>query len=319
MRINKYLPIIIIIITIIISLGKQLSAGVIDRVVAVVNDDVITQIELDDLIVPIYEQYKDIYTGDEFTAKLEKAYRNMLDQLIEEKLILQEAKRLEIKVDEAEVEQRLTEVKERFPSEDVFEDAIASQNLTVNKLKGKYREQLMVQRLIDKEIGRKVAVPPFEINQYYDEHKEDFVVPEQVNVRTILINLENRTEEAAKERTADILAQLKKGEDFVALVEKYSDDTTVTLGGDMGYIQRGTMMKEIDEVLFSLNIGEISQAVKTKLGFYIFKIEDKKEKQYRSFQEIQPQISQKLYREKAAKHYKQWVEKLKEDAYIQIR
>lgn len=298
---------------------------VLDKVIAVVNDEIITQSELDRLLIPIYEKYRKTYSGDELVVRLNQARQGLLSQLIEDKLVYQEAKRLGVKVSEEEVNSRFEEFKTRFASAAEFENLLKEQGLTATKLKERYRQQIAIRKLQQYEVQTKVIVTPKDIEDYYRRHLGKFTREESARVRAITLK---KGEEAAKATSADpavraraeeILSRLYRGEDFGELAKIYSQDTKASQGGDLGWVRRGDLVNAIDQVLFNLKEGEISPILETATSHHIFKIEEKKTRHTKSLGEVREDISDHLFQSKTRRRFKEWVRELKKSAYISIR
>jgi len=299
-----------------------LKAEIVDGIVAVVNNEVVTQVELNAILLPIYTQYKSTYSDEELLKKIDEAKKNILYQLIEDKLILQEAHKIGMPATDEEVAERLEQIKSQFSSSQEFKSALASQGLTVVDLKEKYREQIMIKKMVNREVRSRVSVTPIEIALFYEKNKDDFNLPAQVKVMTIMI----RKSEADPESNTDSLKKIKmielkiaEGEDFAKLAREYSQDPSAVDGGDMGYIGKGQMMKKIDEVIFSLQPGEISETIETPVGYHVFKIVEVKEAGAESFDEARMQIENYLFQEKAKERFDEWMTNLKENAYISVK
>ena len=299
-----------------------LKAEIVDGIVAVVNNEVVTQVELNAILLPIYTQYKSTYSDEELLMKIDEAKKNILYKLIEDKLILQEAHKIGMPATDEEVAERLEQIKSRFSSSEEFKSALASQGLTVVDLKEKYREQIMIKKMVNREVRSRVSVTPIEIALFYEKNKDDFNLPAQVKVMTIMI----RKSEADPESNTDSLKKIKmielkmaEGEDFTKLAREYSQDPSAVDGGDMGYIGKGQMMKKIDEVIFSLQPGEISETIETAVGYHVFKIVEVKEAGAESFDEARMQIENYLFQEKAKERFDEWMTNLKENAYISVK
>ncbi len=298
---------------------------VLDKVVAVVNDEVITQSELDQFLAPIYDQYKsNNLSQGELASKMNEARQSLLNQLIEDKLVYQEAKRLGVQVTEEEVTARLNEFKEKFKSDD-FEKLLVSQGLTISKLRDRYREQLAIQKLHQHEVRSKVIVTPKDIEGYYRSHLDKFSKKESVRARTITIRksedpVKKKEEDAMAKASADeILRQLYGGANFEDLAKQYSQDTKAASGGELGIVERGDLVNPIDGVVFNLKPGEISPVLETDMGFHIFKIEEKNEQETKTMEAVRDQIQDLVFREKSHIRFKEWMEELKKNAYISIR
>lgn len=299
-----------------------LKAEIVDGIVAVVNNEVVTQAELNAILLPLYTQYKSTYSDEELLMKIDEAKKNILYKLIEDKLILQEAHKIGMPATDEEVAERLEQIKSQFSSSEEFKSALASQGLTVVDLKEKYREQLIKEKMVNREVRSRVSVTPIEIALFYEKNEDDFNLPAQVKVMTIMI----RKSEADPESNTDSLKKIKmielkiaEGEDFAKLAREYSQDPSAVDGGDMGYIGKGQMMKKIDEVIFSLQPGEISETIETPVGYHVFKIVEVKEAGAESFDEARMQIENYLFQEKAKERFDEWMTNLKENAYISVK
>lgn len=293
----------------------------IDRIVAVVNDEPITQSELDSLLVPIYEQYRSAYTGQEFVEKMNEARQNLLNQLIEDRLIAQEAKRVGVPVTEEEIDFQLSEVKKKFPSENEFRMFLEQQNVNLDSLRDRYRDQIAVRKLHQYEVRQKVIVSPKEIEEYYLKHLDEYTEKEKLKVRTIMIRMkvDEDGNDIARPLIDRIVSDLKEGASFAELAKEYSEETHAAQGGELGFIKRGELIEEFDSVLFSLPVGELSPVLETQVGYHIFQVEAKQEKKTKSLGEVKDEISNVIFRRKSKERYEKWIEELKENAYISIK
>ncbi|MFH1594395.1 MAG: peptidylprolyl isomerase [Candidatus Omnitrophota bacterium] len=295
-------------------------AEVVDKIVVIVNDEIITQGDIDSILMPIYWQYKDLYSGQELASRLDEARRNVLQKMIQDKLFLTEAQKRGIEVDEKSVREKIDELKKRFSTEEDFKNALARENMMESELEKKYRERIMIDTLVEREIRRRVSVSPSEVLAYYDLHKADYLKSKEMRLRSLLIKVnETRNEERAERFAKIILRRLKEGGDFALLARRYSDGPYADVGGDMGWVREGELMKRIDELVFNMEIGEISGLLKTDLGFHIFKVEEVAPVHMREFNEVKEDIEKLLFGSKSEKNLKEWLERIKEDAYIAFR
>ena len=312
----------LILLCIILFYSTCLKAEIVDGIVAVVNDEVITHAELNAILLPIYTQYKSTHSDEELLKKIDEAKKNILYQLIEDKLILQEARKIGMPATDEEVNERLEQIKSQFTNNEEFKSILASQGLTIADLKEKYREQIMIKKMINREVRSRVNVTPIEAALFYEKNKDDFDVPAQVKVMTIMIRKNEKDPEANNDSLKKIkMIELKiaEGDDFSKLAREYSQDPSAVEGGDMGYINKGQMMKKINEVIFSLEPGEISKTIETPVGYHIFKINAFREAGTESFDEARPQIENYLFQEKAKERFDEWMSELKENAYISVK
>jgi parvulin-like peptidyl-prolyl isomerase len=293
---------------------------VVNKVVAIVNDEVITQQDVEQLEAILYAQYVQEYKGGELLQKMEELKKDLLKQMIDDKLILSRAKELNIKATEDEINEKLEYIKSGFPSEQAFNETLETQGITVANLKDRYRDQIMMKKIVEFEIRSRVSVLPSEIVKYYEEHKEDFKLDERYKFRHILIKgSDDVSFELAKVEIEGIYNKLKEGYDFAELAKEYSQGPNKEQGGDMGYIRRGEMLPELDQVMFSLKPGEISMPVKSKLGYHIFKLEDITHSGYLSLENVKQDIEKLLYQTKLKEKLDEWLLELRSKAYISIK
>ncbi len=305
--------------------GTAYSAEVLDKVAAVVNDEIITQSELDILLGPIYEQYKKEFSGQTLMVKMNETRQKLLNQMIEDRLVYQEAKRLKVQVTEEEITERFEEFKARFPKEEDFQAFLARQGLAVSKLRERYREQIAIRKLQQYQIRSKIMVTPKDIENFYRHHLKQFTQEERVRVRTITIKKSTdpakkaEADAAAKAKAEDILRRLYAGEPFEALARQFSEDTKAAEGGELGVVRRGDLVDAIDNVLFSLKAGECSPVIDTAVGYHIFKVEEKMAKKSQLLDEVRGAIHDEVFRRKSRRQFKEWMSELKKNAYISIR
>lgn len=311
----------IIVISIALVMSAALSqAATINKFVAIVNDEVVTQQDVDQLLGVLYAQYSQEYKGDELLQKMEQVKKDILNQIIEDKLVLSRAKELGIKVTESEISERLDYIKNGFPSEDKFYDALNTQSVTIANLKDRYRDQIMMKKLVDYEVKSKISVLPSEISAYYEKHRSQFRQGDKYRVKNILIKAKDEVSfELAKVEIDNIYSKLKAGENFDDLAMQYSQGPNAEKGGDMGYIEKGQMLEALDNAIFKLRPGEFSEPVKSEIGYHIFKVEDIQYGKQPSLEDTQRDIQMTLFQEKFKTNVDEWLSGLKKKAYICIK
>ncbi|MEK6645333.1 MAG: peptidylprolyl isomerase [Candidatus Firestonebacteria bacterium] len=269
---KKYLSTIFIIVC--LSVKVVFAGSIVDKVVAIVNDDVILMSELNAVLNPILTENADKFKSEDGKKKLQELKKEMLNRMIDERLIIQEAKKQNVELSKGETETQLKEMKSRFPDEATFDEALRRENLTLEVYKERLKENIMAQKLVSKSVSAKIAVTDKEVKEYYDKKKNEFKESLKMKVRHILIKITN-TEDVAYNKAKEILGKIKNGDDFSKIAKEYSDDeTTKEIGGDLGIIKKGDMIKEFDDAAFSLSSGEVSSIIKTPLGLHIIKVDE---------------------------------------------
>lgn len=209
--------------------------------------------------------------------------------------------------------QKAKVVNDMITQELLFQEA-KKQNLgddkTVLETLENMKKQIMVQRLLQKQVADKVTVADKEVKDYFSAHKEEFNLPERVKAAHILVK--------SKEEADAVLAKAKKNEDFAKLAQEYSIDPSKVNGGDLGYFERGRMIPEFESAVFALKTGELSGVVKTQFGFHIIKLLDKKPVEARKYEEVEGEIKAKLLQEKQADAFNKLIETLKNGAKVSV-
>lgn len=308
-----------------ISFAYAAQEELLDRVVAVVNDEVITQAELDAFLRPVYEDYSQQYSGEELGKMVQDARQKLLNQLIEDKLVYQEAVKQGIVVTEYELEEEVRKFRQQLEKPDELEVALEKEGMTLKDLREKLRKQAMVRQLHDREIRSKVVVSPLEIENFYKENPDKFVVKERVKVRSLTLKKSEEArskgipDEKARKRIAELQQKLFEGQDFERMVQGSSEDGRARQGGLGEWIERGGMIESVDEVLFKTPIGELTDVVETPIGYHIFRVEDKETAKTRTLEETRDQITGYLFQQKSNDRFSEWMQGLKRTAYISIR
>lgn len=301
---------------ILVFLALPVYAELIDEVVATVNGEVITLSELERILVPVHKRYEQIYTGEELRKRKEYSREQLLEQLIENKLILQKAKDEGIGISEAFLEENLAEVKEKFGSEKEFVAALKDEGTDIEKYKEELEKQLIIRAMMERAVVSKAKPKPKEIIDYYSLHEKEFVKNAEVRISHILIKLGEDTKKL-REEIDSIYAKLEKGEDFGELAKKYSQGPRAENGGDLGFISEGQLKPELEEVIKTIEVGKYSKIIETKQGYHIILVKDRKEERFLKLSEIWDGLEDKLFRQTLQIKHKEWVDQLKEKAHIE--
>ena len=297
----------------------------VDRVAAVVNSEVITQSEFDTVFRPIYEQIKQAYQGSNLQGELEKVRLQLLNQVIEDRLVYQEAQKMGIVVTDDEIEQELSAFKSQFPDEATFEKELGRSGITISDLEKRIRERVAITRLHQHVIRGRTNVLPSEIEKYYADHPGEFAQKEQVKIWGMTLRKSDEaiqkgtTDETIRRRAGKFVAELKQGADFEEYAKKYSQDAQAQQGGLIGFVGKGDLVHNIDEAIFSLPENSISDVLETENAYHIFKIGEKKSAAAQTFEEAKDEIENKLFREKAHERFVAWMDELKKKSFISIR
>ncbi len=297
------------------------AAELLDGVVAIVNDRVITWSEVRGLVDPIVPQLHREFTGEELTRRVRQLQKEALDSLIDRALIVHEFKSKGYSFPDNMIEQQITEEIERSFAGDraAFIKTLQAQNVTLSQYREQVRDRTIVQAMRSRKAQQAAVVSPYKIEKIYREKVEDFKVEDQVKLRMIFIKKSpNAAGEDDPRRLLgqEIIAKLKAGTSFADLAKQYSDGREGKAGGDWGWIGRNVIRKELDEVAFQLKGGEHSNLIETAEGFYILQVDEFKAAHNRSLSEARDEIEKMLLQEQRTKVQEEWLKELRAKSFI---
>jgi len=285
-----------------------------DAIVAIVNDDVITLKDLRQYIAGIAGQLKVENKSSEEIQQIMRDYEQKgLDRLIEDKLILAAANDKGIEVRDDIIDKRMKEIRGRYPSEDDFLNALNSQGMTVSDLKQKLTDQLKVKYEVDMEVRDKIFINPQDVTDYYNKHKAEFSRKPMVNLQSIFVSFDKYSKQEARSRADEARSRMLAGEDFNKILKKYSDSSSV------GEVQQGQMVDAVENVVFNLKLEEVSEPVEVENGIYVFKAVGISSDKQQALAEVKDQIYGKLLDDQFRVKFKEWVDKLRGKAYVEIK
>jgi peptidyl-prolyl cis-trans isomerase C len=254
-------------------------------------------------------------------ASMPQVREDVLNRMIEEELLYQDSQSKDIKVPEASVAEELASIKQRFPSEKEYQDALAGIEMSEADLTRKITRGMAIEQLIKEHVIQETAVSDVESRAFYDQNASMFEKPEQIQARHILIKMEGDVTEAQKAEALKKIEMIRKkaleGEDFAALASEYSEGPSSVKGGDLGHFSRGQMVKPFEDAAFALKTGEISEVVETQFGYHIIEVTDQQPASVVSYETVQAQIVERLKQEKSRREIQQYIETLRSQADIE--
>ncbi|TYB31709.1 MAG: peptidylprolyl isomerase [Candidatus Mcinerneyibacterium aminivorans] len=281
------------------------------KIIAKVNDQEITQKELDNLI----NAYKQQNQKKEISEQEEK---NLLERIVQSYLLIEEAKDRGLEVDDSMVEKQLQQYYQYYKGEENFKKLLKNQGISFENFKDKLRTDLKAQVTVNNEVEKKVDVTSEDINKYYEENKESMKAKEAVKAKHILFSKEEYdSEEEALEKAKKVKEKIEEGKDFEKMAKKHSDCPSKEKGGDLGSFTRGKMVPKFEEAAFNLDVNEISDPVKTKFGYHIIKKEDHSPAKDLELEEVKDQIRKTLFDQKSQAVINDLLEELKEKYNIE--
>ena len=289
--------------------------------VAVVNGTAISATDLDREVKLWSERMAS--QGRQLPPDQLPAVRNqILESLISQELLYQASKKNKIKVDQKIIDERYDAIKKRFKTEEEFKDAIAKMGVTEAIIQAQLEKGLAIDELLKTKIVKDIEVTDEESRKYYDEHLDQFKQAEQVKASHILIKVEpTATDEQkaeARKKIETVQGKLKKGDDFAAVAKEYSEGPSNSRGGDLGFFQRGQMVKPFEDAAFTMEPDQVSDVVETKFGYHIIKVSEKKTESTAPYSEVKDQLQQQLKQQKTRQAVEKYVEDLRKKAKIEI-
>lgn len=281
------------------------SCGAEDKIVAIVNKDAITQKDLDGFVNFTRMQMSSSYEGEELDKKIASLKPQLIDRLIEDRLILQEAKKSGIKIDNDKISERVDGIKKAYPSDSVFQAALKQQGLSQADLENKIREQLLLYNIIDLKIRRAILINPTEVTAFYQEHKKDIVTPER---REFMAATMDTPQLASK-----VFSALRHNDDPDEIAGRYG-----VVFNNLDASGRGHLKKEVEDVVFKLKEGEVSTPVKIDSKYYIFRLNKITAPRQETLAESQERIYNMLLEKKMQEKLTEWIDGLKSQAYVKV-
>lgn len=279
-----------------------------DAVVAKVNDTVFTQKDLEsevDRLIPRVTFHRNVPP-----EKRKNYYGKAIDELIDRELQYQDAKAQGVKIEKEKIDAQLDKFKKRFKSEQEYKAAIEKENTTEEKVRARIEKELLAQAAFTTNVTEKAKMSDPALKEFYEKNPAKFKQPESVKLRIISVKDDKKA--------TDILAMIKKGDDFAEIASNFSEDSYRIKGGDAGYLHKGRMLPEIDEAAFKMKVGEVSDIIRAESNHFIIKVEDKKPEQQMTFEQTKDKLRKELETERAGELKQKWMDSLRSKAKIEI-
>jgi peptidyl-prolyl cis-trans isomerase SurA len=303
------------------------SGRVVEEIIARVNNEIITQSEYEKAKVAAADEAKQDCQGhctpEQLQIAIEDRQKNALRDLIDQSLLVQRGKDMGLSV-EPDVIKKLDQIRiqNNINSMEDLEKAVSAQGVNWEDFKNNIRNGVLTQRVISSEVGSHITIGHDEIEKYYNEHKTEFVRPEQVALRSIEINTEKKSPEEIvelKKKAETTLKRIKDGEDFGEMAKRFSDGSTAKQGGFLGVYKRGELSKELEDVVFKMRKNDITDVMDTKQGFLILQVLEHYDEGEQSLAKVEPEITDKLYSARMEPAMREYVKTLREQSYVVIK
>jgi peptidyl-prolyl cis-trans isomerase SurA len=302
---------------------RAADAQVIDGIAAVVNGDVITFSQVQEVSGPREKTLREQFSGQELVDKIKEVRLAALGDLIDRQLILQEFRKKEYHIPDYAIEQELDGIiKDEFQGDrQAFIRTLNAQGYTLNRFREVQRDRITVGAMRQNNVKGNFAPTPQEVAAYYQANRQEFATPEQVKLRMIVLNadpLDANSSDNTKKMAEEIRQKVKDGGDFATMAKTYSMDGTAESGGDWGWVDRKTLNQELTNVAFSLSPGQVSNTVQIGDSYYLLYCESKKTSNFIPLTEVRDGIEKKLEQAQRQKATQRWIDTLREKAFIKI-
>ena len=314
------------------------STETVEEIIARVNNNIITRADLRkarEQLQTEAKQQPDAVAAEQTAKEHEK---DLLRDLIDQQLLLSKAQDLGITVD-TDLVKKLDDVRKQLHADSMedLQKAAEAQGISFEDFKQNMKNNLLTQRVISQEVGGHLNVSSAEIQDFYNQHKAELERPEQVRLSEILIAIQakpaadaDKDKAAPQTPTAEDVTQaqtkvdqvydmLKKGGSFDDLAKKYSNGPTASAGGDLEYFKRGTLSKDLEAKVFAMNAGQYTEPVRTNQGFVILKVTEHQTPGIPPVKDVENQIQEQIYMTKMQPALRDYLTKLREEAYIDIK
>jgi len=295
--------------------GKE----IVEAIVAIVNEDIITISDYKMQHDSLYQMLREQIQGEEFEKQYNRLSKELLNTMITELLLFQEAKKLSVDVSE-QIKLTIENIKKEnnIETDQELMRIMQQQGIDFEVWKKNMEETFLKQQVLFAEVDRGIVIDDAEIVNYYKQHNNEFTEPPEYRLSAIYLISEGVNDSEIQERKNEVERQIAEGNDFGSLASQYSDGPEKETQGDLGTFKKGELEMSLEQEVEKLKIGEVSPWLKVKGGWYMLKLEAKKESRLKTFEEVRKEIEEKLFEEKRRNKYEEFLKKLKERSYIKI-
>lgn len=292
---------------------------VLDAIAAVVNDDVVTFFQVQELTNALENSLKTNYSGAVLAERIKEVRLRALNDLIDRQLILQEFKKMKGEIPKHAIDDRVNAIiREDFGGDkSALLRTLAAQGLTLDRIRKMEEEKIIVQAMRSREVKNEPMLAPGAVERYYNQHVQEWTTNDEVKFRMIKINHGDKPAEKRK-MAQEIREKIVRGADFGDLARVYSEDSTQDKGGDWGWVKHGDLSPQMEQVIFRLPTAKVSDIVDMNNAYYLMLVEQKKGGTVKPLKELRKGIENQLLQVERQKDQQEWLQRLRKKAYIKI-
>src|SRR6266850_166627 len=303
------------------------SGKTVEEIIARVNNEIITRSEYDKARQAAEEEAKsecqNRCTPEQLQTNIEDRQKHTLRDLVDQSLLVQRAKDMGVSV-EPELIKRLDAIRteNKLGSMEELEKAVSGQGMNWEDFRNNIRSTLLTQRVISSEVGSHINISDEEVTKYYEAHKTEFVRPEQVALREIVVNTEGKKAEELpdlKKKAETALKRVQDGEDFGEIAKRLSDGSTKAQGGFLGIYKRGELSKELEDKVFKMKRSELTEVMETKQGYLVLQVLEHYDEGEQALPKVKNEIMDKLYSGRMEPAMREYLKTLREQSYVVIK
>lgn len=316
----NYARIISLLVASLLALAATARAEIANGIKAVVHDSVITYGEVQSDALMLAGELRRLYgrQPEVLEKKFNEALDDSLEKSLEQQLILRDFKASGYNMPESYIDEVIqAEIKARYGDSAKLTQTLQAQGITKEKWRQQARDRFIVQQMRNKNIYQQSIISPYKIETYYQTHTNDFQLQEQVKLRMIVLNKGTPEEtEVTRALAREILSKLKEGAAFSEMASIHSQGSQRSRGGDWGWVERSVLRKELADVAFKLNAGELSDVVETSEALFLMLVEDKRAPHTKPLAEVREEVENLLLKQERERAQKLYIDKLKKKTFV---
>lgn len=306
-----------------IACSAAATAAVVDAIVATVGNEIILMSEVMEDVEPLAVEIQQQARNEaEYSLEMRRAMQEALDQAIEFKILFRQAQLAGVQIEDALIEQRLDEVRRRYPSEADFQDALRAAGETMSDIRERLRKQTMALGMgyqKRRQLEQAVTISEADVEQYYRDNIEDFRKAERLLLRRIFLGATTPEARAqARARLEVVREELALGANFGELARQHSEGPEAKQGGRVGWVERGDLVVALEDVAFALAAGGTSNIIDTEFGCVLLSVDDREEAGIASLEEVRTEIEPVLRAKGADEQYRNWIAELRQRSRVRV-
>lgn len=303
------------------------SGKTVEEIIARVNNEIITRSEYEKARLSAQEdartECQNRCTPEQLQADIEERQKHTLRDLVDQSLLVQRAKDMGVSV-EPELIKRLDAIRtdNKLASMEELEKAVSGQGMNFEDFKNGIRNTLLTQRVVSSEVGSHISISDEEVTKYYEAHKAEFVRPEQVALREIVVSTEGKKPEDLpdlKKKAETALKRVQDGEDFGEIAKRLSDGSTKSQGGFLGIYKHGELSKELEDKVFKMKRKDLTEVMETKQGYLILEVLEHYDEGEQALSKVKNEIMDRLYSARMEPAMREYLKTLREQSYVIIK